>query len=322
MRLSPRKLLPAALAGAMLVATAGARAADADPVIASNSVAEVRLSELQSEIDNRVPKDMRAEFVSSTKRVGDLTAQILLRRTLSQQAKAAKLDQQPANATRLQLDVERALAQFQVSAIDQKATAEFDAKLAQYTARAREIYLAERDRFRTPEEVKASHILFDGRKHGSDDARKLAEQARARIVAGADFATVAREVSEDPSVGNNGGDLGWFTADKMVPQFSKAAFAMKTIGSVSEPVQTGFGWHVIKLEGRKGGTVKPFDEVRDEIVAELRAKYVEEQRDVALNRIKDDPKTTFNEAALDDYVGRTRGKPVLQVAPGAIPTKP
>jgi peptidyl-prolyl cis-trans isomerase C len=318
----PTPKTPARLALAILLALAvNARAADSDPVVASNSTAEVRLSELKSEIDARVPKDIRTEFVSNSKRVGELVSQLLLRRTLAQQAKAAKLDEKPANATRLKLDTERALSQFRVAAIEEKAAVEFDAKLPQYVARAREIYLGDRERFRTPAEVSASHILFDIRKHGSDEARKLAEQARARLVAGADFRTVAREVSEDPSVAQNGGELGWFTKDKMVAPFANAAFAMKTVGSISEPVQTSFGWHLIRLDGRKDGVVKPFDEVRDEIVAELRAKYVEEQRDAALNVVRDDPKTKFDETALDEFVATSRGRP-LPALPGGAPAKP
>jgi len=288
-----------------------AAAADADPILAENSKEVVRLSEFEIEL-LRVPPELRDEFVTSRKRVGDLLAQMLLRKKLVSEAKAAKLDQQPETVGRIKAETERLLAQVRVAALDEQSGAQFDQKLAQYQARAREIYLVDRDKFRAPEEVSASHILFDAKKRGSDEARKLAEQARARILAGADFKGVAVEVSEDPSAKTNGGALGWFTADKMDPAFAKAAFGMKQVGALSEPVQSQFGWHIIRLDGRKESTVAPFEQVRDQIVADLRARYVDEQRDAFLGRIRNDPANTINEPVVEQLVAKARtGKPGL-----------
>ncbi len=75
-----------------------------------------------------------------------------------------------------------------------------------------------------------------------------AKAALARVKKGEDFAKVADEVSKDP--GSQGGDLGWFTKDKMVPEFAAAAFKLEP-GQVSDPVKSEFGWHVIKLEGKR-----------------------------------------------------------------------
>lgn len=89
-------------------------------------------------------------------------------------------------------------------------------------------------------EVRASHILVKS----EDEAKKLLEE----IKGGKSFADAAKEVSLCPS-GRDGGDLGFFKKGVMVKSFEDAAFAMKEIGEISEPVQTQFGWHLIQLTG-------------------------------------------------------------------------
>jgi peptidyl-prolyl cis-trans isomerase C len=290
---------------ALLVCCAPAIAAEPDPVLARNATHTIRQSEFELELE-RVPPHLRDEFLSNRVRVGDFISQILIRKTLASQAEADKLDQQPVNAARMKIERERLLAQFRIAAVDEQATAEFNRNLAQHEIRAREIYTVDREKYRTPVEVSASHILLDTKRRSSDEARRLAEAARARITGGADFSVVAREVSEDGSVAMNGGALGWFTRDKMDPRFAAAAFAMNQVGAVSEPVQSQFGWHIIRLDGRRESKILPYEEVRDRIVAELRAKYVDEQRDKVLAAIRNDPASALNEPALEEIVSKAR----------------
>src|SRR3984957_18480113 len=96
-----------------------------------------------------------------------------------------------------------------------------------------------------------------------------AKKALARVKAGEDFAKVATELSKDPS--GNGGDLGWFTKDRMVPEFSDAAFKLKE-GEISDPVKTQFGWHIIKIEGVRTKSFPPFEQVKDQA-----ARYVSQK---------------------------------------------
>ena len=103
------------------------------------------------------------------------------------------------------------------------------------------------------EEIHARHILLP------DEA--TAKTALARVNAGEDFAKVADELSKDP--GSKGGDLGWFTKDRMVPEFANEAFKLQK-GQVSDPVKTQFGWHIIKLEDKRTKTFPPFDQVKDQ----------------------------------------------------------
>jgi foldase protein PrsA len=104
--------------------------------------------------------------------------------------------------------------------------------------------------------VQASHILVED--------EKTAKEIKARLDKGEKFEDLAKEASKDPS-GQNGGDLGWFGEGQMVPEFEKAAFALKE-GEVSAPVKSEFGYHIIKVTK----TVKPYEEMKKELVADVK----------------------------------------------------
>ncbi|MBE7220360.1 MAG: peptidylprolyl isomerase [Caulobacteraceae bacterium] len=138
-------------------------------------------------------------------------------------------------------------------------------------------------------EIHARHILVP--------TEAEAKAALARVKNGEDFAKVADEVSKDP--GSQGGDLGWFTKDKMVPEFAAAAFKLEP-GQVSDPVKSEFGWHVIKVEGKREKAFPPFDQVKDQV-----ARYVAQK------------------AQSDDITKlRDQAKIVRNVPPPAAPAAP
>lgn len=103
-------------------------------------------------------------------------------------------------------------------------------------------------------EYHAHHILVAT----EDDAKK----ALTRVKGGEDFGKVADEVSKDP--GSKGGDLGWFTRDRMVPEFGDAVAKMKP-GQISDPIKSQFGWHIVKLDESRPKTFPPLDQVRDQV---------------------------------------------------------
>jgi peptidyl-prolyl cis-trans isomerase C len=104
------------------------------------------------------------------------------------------------------------------------------------------------------EEVRARHILVENEPD--------AQAALKRVKAGEDFAKVANEMSKDP--GSKGGELGWFTKERMVPEFADAAFKMQP-GQISDPVKSQFGWHIIQLEERRQKQFPGLDQVRDQV---------------------------------------------------------
>lgn len=126
-------------------------------------------------------------------------------------------------------------------------------------------------RFQKPEERRARHILL--KLDGQDEAgvESKAEDLLARARAGEDFGQLARDNSADEASAKDGGELGWVTRDMMVGPFSDALFGMAP-GQISDPVKTDFGLHIIQLEEVRGGEVRPYEEVHDELAQELRQK--------------------------------------------------
>ncbi|MDR1828788.1 MAG: peptidylprolyl isomerase [Methylobacteriaceae bacterium] len=108
------------------------------------------------------------------------------------------------------------------------------------------------------EEIRASHILVKT----EEEAKKVVE----RLAAGEDFSAIAKEVSTDPTAAMNGGELGYFTRERMVPEFADAAFAME-VGKTSAPVKTSFGWHVILLQDKRPKQPPTFEEIKSQLEA-------------------------------------------------------
>jgi peptidyl-prolyl cis-trans isomerase C len=151
------------------------------------------------------------------------------------------------------------------------------------------LYNENPDLFERPDMIRARHILIritQGAKQvEKDSAKARATAARERVVAGEDFAAVATEVSEGPNA-SQGGDLGFFARDSMVPALANAAFALD-IGEISDVIETQFGFHVVRLEEKRASSKIPFEEAKGpaeqllrenksgQLVSELLAKLAE-----------------------------------------------
>ncbi len=132
-------------------------------------------------------------------------------------------------------------------------------------------------RFVAPAERRARHILVAVDDDTDDSAaRDLAGKLLERLQAGEDFAALAQEASDDPGSAPEGGDLGWAQSDAYVGPFADALFAMQE-GELSGLVRTDFGYHIIRLDGIRGGEPKSFDELYDELKAELSRKWAEDE---------------------------------------------
>jgi peptidyl-prolyl cis-trans isomerase D len=146
-------------------------------------------------------------------------------------------------------------------------------KMTPNEADARAEYDRRKDSFSVPEQINAAHILIavkpDGGASADAVAKARAETIAARAkVAGADFAKLANENTDDPSGKTSGGQLPPFSHGQMVPEFEQAAFSMAP-GEIRGPVKTQFGYHVIKLVSKTPSRTRTFEEVRPSLVAEL-----------------------------------------------------
>jgi peptidyl-prolyl cis-trans isomerase D len=162
-------------------------------------------------------------------------------------------------------------------------------------------YEDNQQQYSTPEQVRASHILL--KTEGKDDAavKKQAEDLLAKVKAGADFAKLAAQYSEDDSK-VKGGDLDFFPKGRMVPEFDKAAFSMQ-VGEISPLVKSQYGYHIIKVTDKKPATTKSIEEVRAQIEDQI--KWDRAQTEA--QRIADDVGKSLKAPADLDTVAKGRG---------------
>jgi peptidyl-prolyl cis-trans isomerase C len=170
-------------------------------------------------------------------------------RLVAKQAAADKMDASPAFARKMAYYHDKLAMEALLTDVASKAaTDEAEHKAYDEAAKAQP----------PVPEIHARHILVP--------TEEEAKAALARVKNGEDFAKVATELSKDP--GSEGGDLGWFTKDRMVPEFADAAFKLEP-GQISDPVKSQFGWHIIKVEEKRIKSFPTFEQVKDQA-----ARYV------------------------------------------------
>ncbi|MCF6186004.1 MAG: SurA N-terminal domain-containing protein [Desulfobulbaceae bacterium] len=161
-------------------------------------------------------------------------------------------------------------------------------------------YASERAKYTIPEQRHARHILFKVTEQDDqqtvEEKKKLAEDVLARIRKGEDFSELARQYSEGPTK-DSGGDLGFFSQGRMVKPFDDVVFSMQT-GTVSDPVRTSFGFHIIKLEEVRPATTRSFDEVKDGLA---RAMKKEEVKGITFKRASEAYEGIMRAGSIDKY---------------------
>jgi len=240
---------------ALLMASGPLKAEDAkDPLIAKVNGVEIHQSDLDAaekeagQIPPMPPEAKRDYLVQ-------FMADVIL---VSKAAEDKKIADTPEFKRRMEFDRRKLLMSDLLQSVGKAALTE-DAMHKVYEEAVKQIG--------QQEEVHARHILIrapQGDEKASAAAKTKIEAIIARLNKGEDFVKVAKETTEDPSGKANGGDLGYFTKDQMVPAFSKIAFELKK-GEISGPVQTQFGWHVIKLEDKRVKPPPKFDDVKAQI---------------------------------------------------------
>jgi peptidyl-prolyl cis-trans isomerase C len=223
-------------------------------VAASVNGETISIAEVEAEIA-RMPQAMqeRSRTPEGSRR---LVEQLVDQRLLLQEARTRELDEDPELRAKV-ADLERRLL---VDAVQQRVTRDVVTDEA-----VRAYYDAHPDEF-SEERVRVRHILVPEK----DAAQKILDELRA----GADFLTVARERSQDPSA-RRGGDLGYVTRGRMDPAFEKAAFELAQPGALSEVVQTRFGFHVIQLVEKPESQIRPFDQAKGPIRQKLQREAIE-----------------------------------------------
>jgi peptidyl-prolyl cis-trans isomerase C len=239
-----------------LTAAAPAEAPTADPVVAKVNGIEIRQSDLnlaEEDLGRDVPG---ANEAGKREYLVNYVVDLML---VAQAAEAKKIPDSPEFKQRLA---------FLRNKVLMEVTLGQQAKAALAEPALRKIYEEAIKSASGEQEVRARHILFRVADPNDQAASKAAEDkvkaAIERINKGEDFAKLAIALTEDPAGKQDGGDLGYFTRDQMVPEFAEAAFRLEK-GQVSGPVKTQFGWHVLKVEDKRTREPPSFDQAREEI---------------------------------------------------------
>ena len=260
------------------------RAQDSDPVVARANGVDIRQSDLalaEDEVGANMPQmgaDQKREYL-----ITYLTDVVVLAQAAEQQ----KLGDRGDVKHRIDFERNKVLMATLLQDIGQAAMTD---------EAMHKVYDDAVKQMPNEEEVHARHILVP-----TEDEAKAIE---AELKKGADFATLAKQKSKDPGAAE-GGDLGYFTKDQMMPEFAEVAFKLDK-GQISDPVKTQFGWHIIKVEDKRIKPTPTFDEVRGQIenyVAQrAQADMVEKLRSAAnIERLDQPPAapdpSTLNPAA-------------------------
>ena len=212
-------------------------------------------------------------------------------KALSYEAKRRKLDQSGSVRLMMEIQQDQVLANTLVKQLQANMKTDDASVKAWYDAHKGDY-----------EQVKASHILIrykgspvplkEGQKELTEaEALAKAQDVRKRLLAGEDFAKVAKAESDDTGSGASGGSLGSFTRGRMVPAFEQAAFSLP-VGQLGEPVKTQFGYHIIKVEEH---SAKTLDEVRPQIEQQMKPQMTQK----AVDEIRNGAQVVIN----DQYFG-------------------
>jgi peptidyl-prolyl cis-trans isomerase C len=259
-------LASAAVTGCLamvLFASHTVRAEDANPVLAKVNGAEIRQSDMALAEEELGPS--LAQIDPATKKENVLSFLIDMK-IVAKAAEDKKVENDEDFKKRLAFARNRLLMD-SLLATEGKAATTDEAMKKVYDDASKQIT--------GEQEVHARHILVAT----EDEAKEVEEELKK----GADFAELAKKKSKDPGA-SDGGDLGFFTKDQMVPEFSAVAFALEP-GKISDPVKSQFGWHVIKVEEKRNRKAPDFDQVKSQIetyvTRKAQADYVAKLREGA-----------------------------------------
>lgn len=241
----------------------------------------------QGEIDaafTRIPADRRLLFIRDGERVDQLIRSLLQSKILAAEARRAGFDQEPLVGMLLELEADKALADAWVNRVMEQVPE------ADYEALAYENYLANPERWMTEEMVDVSHLLVSSENKSGEQALELAQSLRARLEEDpSQFEALVEEYSEDPSKSQNQGRFPAMRRGQMVAPFEAAAFSLTTEGEISQPVQSDYGYHLIRLNRKIPPRQRPFEAVRETAIKSARDNHLAQYRKNYMLRHLADP---------------------------------
>ena len=223
------------------------------PIVANVNNEDISLETMIHAMNELPPEIQSQPFMSYYE---DLLERVIDIKLFAQEGKKMKLDEEPSVRAAIDFVIEKVLMQAFLSKYVQENIKEENLK-ASYNN-----FIADET---SREEIKASHILMDSESEAIDVINMLND--------GDDFAELAKNKSTGPS-GPSGGDLGWFKRGQMVPPFEKAAFSLNKNEITQIPVQTQFGWHVIKIFDKRIPEAPSYENMKSKLIQDLERKIV------------------------------------------------
>jgi peptidyl-prolyl cis-trans isomerase C len=231
---------------------------DPERVLAKIETQEIKEKDVDQIIQAAGPQGAAYDNEQGRKAILD---DLVAARLFAISGKKQGLDQTPEFKSALENFVENFTSQTLARLAIEKAVE----NIAASEEESKKFYDENPAQFMTPEEVRARHILLNDDVTSADKVSTIQDELKK----GVSFDVLAVTYSTDPSAAQGGGDLGFFGKGHMVPEFETAAFALKEPGDISDPIQTTFGWHIIKLEEKKPSAVVPYDDVKPQIIQYL-----------------------------------------------------
>ena len=233
----------------------------------------------------RIPEDKRPTFRTSYDRVAAVVDNVFVTRSVAEKAREAGLDRDPAVQARLRQLQDGFLADLYLKKVEK----EFEG--ANLEARAKELYIADKAKYMTDEEVQMQQILVGVKCRTKEKAQELARKAHEEALSSPDFLAVAARYSDEGERADKGGDLGWGAVKAFAPSLRETVSKMKK-GEISEPVESPFGYHVFKLIDRKPPQQKPFDAVKKEIIEGERSALRRQKAEELVNGVRNSKTVT------------------------------
>lgn len=287
-------LLAAAISSSGSILAAGQAILSKDDVVITQEDYKLFLQTMMT------PEQLTA-VAANDQRLREVLANYFVTSVLEADARKEGLDKDPEYLIKQRFDEKSRLSQ---AYLEHEAA---KIPMPDFTVKAKEDYALNKEKYIQPESVRAEHILIAvnetrDQPQAAARAKEVYQKATAK---GADFAALAKEYSDDPSVERNGGDLGFFTKDRMVQTFADAAFSMKT-GTISQPVKSSFGYHIIRKLEQRSESVMSFDAVRADLIAAAKLEYINNFKRQKIEKIRAAADIKFNQQAYDELVKSIR----------------
>jgi peptidylprolyl isomerase len=275
--------------------------AQAAEVVGKIGGTEVTTTELRAYVET-LPASDQAALAKDPSLLSQVVRTYLARQAVRKEAQLKKFDQQPAVKAQLDRVRDEAVTELYLLSVSRPPDG------YPSDAEVQAAYDGNRKAFEVPKQYQLAQIFVAaprGDREAEERGKKKLDEVQRRLKQKADFASVARELSEEKDAAQRGGEIGWLAEEQMVPGIRTTAVALAK-GAVSEPVRLDDGWHVLKVLDTRPPSVRPLAEVRETLVAQLRAERARANRQAYLAKLLEQNPPAINELTLPKVVAKAK----------------